>query len=194
GTRNEGGSVTKIVDLILRYNDHTERTSFAVTNLGKQDMILGFTWLEEHNPKSDWQTKEEASARRHKKKVEVCCLLKCRSGPHPALVEEADDDDDESDVKDDSPSATDDEANPVAPEDRFKEGDWLFYINLLTEEEFIRATQTVSSQLAEAHSKNVKVQTHIPEYLREFEDVFSKKSFDSLPHKKIWDYAIELIP
>ncbi|KIJ36867.1 hypothetical protein M422DRAFT_88607, partial [Sphaerobolus stellatus SS14] len=28
GTRNEGGSVTEIVDLILRYNDHTERTSF----------------------------------------------------------------------------------------------------------------------------------------------------------------------
>ncbi|KIJ36962.1 hypothetical protein M422DRAFT_143596, partial [Sphaerobolus stellatus SS14] len=58
GTRNVGGSVNEIVDLILCYNDHTERTSFAVTNLEKQDMILGFTWLKEHNPEIDWQTKE----------------------------------------------------------------------------------------------------------------------------------------
>ena len=45
GTRNEAGSITEIVDTILRYNGHTERMSFAVTNLGKQDVILGFTWL-----------------------------------------------------------------------------------------------------------------------------------------------------
>ncbi|KIJ29457.1 hypothetical protein M422DRAFT_131765, partial [Sphaerobolus stellatus SS14] len=37
-------------------------------------------------------------------------------------------------------------------------------------------------------------ETHIPEYLREFKDVFSKKSFNSLLHEKIWDHAIELIP
>ena len=35
-----------------------ECTTFVVTNLGKQDIILGFTWLEEHNPKIDWQTRE----------------------------------------------------------------------------------------------------------------------------------------
>jgi hypothetical protein len=212
GTRNDAGSVTEIVDTILRYNDHTERTSFAVTNLGKQDIILGFTWLEEHNPEINWQTKEvkmsrcpdkcltcraeirkEASVRRHKRKVEVRRLLKCRAGPHPTIVEDAEEED-ESEVKDDSLSDTDDEENPVAPEDRFEEGDRLFYINLPSEAEFIRATQTVSSRLAEAHNKNARAETNIPEYLREFEDVFSKKSFDSLPHEKIWDHAIELIP
>ncbi|KIJ55726.1 hypothetical protein M422DRAFT_134032, partial [Sphaerobolus stellatus SS14] len=115
-------------------------------------------WLEEHNPEIDWQTKEVKMSR-------------------------SNNDNDKFDVKDDSPSATDDEVNPVAPEDRFQEGDQLFYINLLMEEEFIHTTQIVSSRLAEAHSKNVKVETHISEYLREFEDIFSKKSFDSLPHE-----------
>ena len=33
----------EIVDVILRYKGHTERTSFAVTSLWKQDIILGFT-------------------------------------------------------------------------------------------------------------------------------------------------------
>ncbi|KAG6882323.1 hypothetical protein C0995_014986, partial [Termitomyces sp. Mi166 len=27
---------------------------FAVTSLGKQDMILGFTWLQEHNAEINW--------------------------------------------------------------------------------------------------------------------------------------------
>ena len=45
GTPNEVGSITEIVDAILQFNDHSEHTSFAVTSLGKQDIILGFTWL-----------------------------------------------------------------------------------------------------------------------------------------------------
>ena len=56
GTCNEAGSITEIIDTILQYNGHTERMSFTVTNLGKQDIILGFTWLQEHNPEIDWQT------------------------------------------------------------------------------------------------------------------------------------------
>ena len=51
GTCNEAGSIHSVVDLVLRYRTHAERAIFAVMSLGKQDMILGFTWLCEHNPK-----------------------------------------------------------------------------------------------------------------------------------------------
>ena len=54
GTCNEAGSVMEIVDTVLQYNGHTECMSFAVTNLRKQDIILRFTWLQEHNPEIDW--------------------------------------------------------------------------------------------------------------------------------------------
>ena len=63
GTPNEAGSITEIVDAILRFNDHSERTSFAVTSLGKQDIILGFTWLQEHNLEINWQTQEVTMSR-----------------------------------------------------------------------------------------------------------------------------------
>jgi hypothetical protein len=43
GTPNEGGAIREIADVILRYNGHAERTQFAITQLGKQSMILGFT-------------------------------------------------------------------------------------------------------------------------------------------------------
>ena len=35
---------------------------------------------------------------------------------------------------------------------------------------------------------------HIPDYLHQFESVFSKNSFDVLPDSKPWDHAVELIP
>ena len=34
----------------------------------------------------------------------------------------------------------------------------------------------------------------MPDYLHDFEDMFSKTSFDSLPEHKQWDHAIELVP
>jgi len=45
GTLNKAGSITEVVDLILRYRNHSERTLFTVTGLGKQKLILGHSWL-----------------------------------------------------------------------------------------------------------------------------------------------------
>jgi hypothetical protein len=41
GTANDTGMITDIIDVILRYENHSERTQLAVTHLGKQSMILG---------------------------------------------------------------------------------------------------------------------------------------------------------
>jgi hypothetical protein len=68
GTPNEDGAIREIADVILRYNGHAERTQFAITQLGKQSMILGFTWLCEHNPEINWQTKEVRMS---------CCPARC---------------------------------------------------------------------------------------------------------------------
>ena len=53
-TRNKAGSIHLVVDLVLHYRTHAEHAVFAVMSLGKQDMILGFTWLCKHKPKIDW--------------------------------------------------------------------------------------------------------------------------------------------
>jgi hypothetical protein len=44
-TPNEAGAIQEIADLVLRYDGHAEHAQFAITQLGKQDLILGFTWL-----------------------------------------------------------------------------------------------------------------------------------------------------
>ena len=57
-TLNEAGSIQCVTECILRYCNHAEQAVFAVTSLGKQDIILGYTWLHLHNPDIDWSTRE----------------------------------------------------------------------------------------------------------------------------------------
>jgi hypothetical protein len=58
GSSNETGPITEVADVILCYANHTERALFAVTKLGRQNAILGFSWLCQHNPEINWQTGE----------------------------------------------------------------------------------------------------------------------------------------
>jgi hypothetical protein len=58
GTANEASAITDIADVILHYENHSERTQLAVTHLGKQSLILGYNWLCNHNPQINWQTKD----------------------------------------------------------------------------------------------------------------------------------------
>ncbi|KAG5724837.1 hypothetical protein E4T56_gene12619 [Termitomyces sp. T112] len=61
----------------------------------------------------------------------------------------------------------------------------------------IQASQTTSQHLAEAFAANSQPKpfpSTVPNHLHDFEDVFSKASFDSLLECKQWDHVIELIP
>ena len=102
GTPNKAGSIQEVVDVVLRYQDHSERVQFAVTGLGKQDMILGYTWLLEHNPEVAWITKEvkmsrcpgqcstcqtEIKQEHHQCQIEARHLRSCRAGSMPTVEE-----------------------------------------------------------------------------------------------------------
>src|SRR5882724_2308502 len=54
GTPNEAGHITEVVNLIVQYKDHSERTTFHITGISRTTIILGHTWLMEHNPEIDW--------------------------------------------------------------------------------------------------------------------------------------------
>jgi hypothetical protein len=67
-TTNDASAITDIVDVILRYETHSEHTQLVVTHLGKQSLILGYNWLCNHNPEINWQTKDVMMS---------CCPLQC---------------------------------------------------------------------------------------------------------------------
>jgi hypothetical protein len=58
GTLNEAGAIHEVVTVILQYGEHKERATFVVTKLGGQDMLLGLTWLRQHNLEIDWHSEE----------------------------------------------------------------------------------------------------------------------------------------
>jgi len=58
GSPNEADQISEVVDVVLCYKTHSERTLLAVSSLRKQNMILGYTWLKDHNPEVNWQTGE----------------------------------------------------------------------------------------------------------------------------------------
>ena len=56
GTHNAAGSITHCAEIIIQFQDHWEKVTVEVTNLEKNQMILGYMWLSCHNPEIDWTT------------------------------------------------------------------------------------------------------------------------------------------
>ena len=77
-----------------------------------------------------------------------------------------------------------------------EDGDKLLIIDM-TKAIHIHAKVNISTELAaKEHQKKEQKpwKEQIPEYLHDFEDVFTKKDFDELPPHRPWDHAIELLP
>ena len=94
-------------------------------------------------------------------------------------------------------SDSEEDAEELLIDEEMEQEDRIFMISMSDEDTFIRATTTTSQHLAEASLKNVPSRSFketVPTYLHDFEDVFSKVSFDRLPDRKVWDHAIELEP
>ena len=201
GTLNEHGSIKETVDLVVWYQDHTERATFFVTSLGGSQLILGHPWLVQHNPEIDWSSgkvtmsrcpddcriKHILTQRKHRERQKLKKKGDRAKGgrPQPVTVEELDDDDD------------------VGEEENADEGDdWevgdRVYSALIGEPETLRidASSTVSTRLAEAAEKQRLKRDWkvvVPEAYHAFEKVFLKESFDELPQRRKWVHAIELV-
>ena len=202
GTANKAGLITEVISLILCYKNHSERTTFAVSGLGKQKLILGHSWLQKHNPEMNWITGEVKMSR-----CPPCCCPGCRdevcqehvtqkaesqrkdtciAGPIPEISHDSN-----------SNSSNKDMSNTSSESPSMEERDHILATDLLlpASSTDIRASSTISQHLAEAFKANSKAESPpIPEYLKEFTSVFSKKSFNALPEIREWDHAIEIIP
>jgi len=198
GSPNEAGRISEVIDVVLRYKTHSERTLLAVSSLRKQNMILSYTWLKDHNPEVNWQTgevqmnrcpprcegchvirKEQAS----RKQMETRALNICPSGP---LLEHAED-------------SEEDETPVQMGEIEYEQGDRLFMTRVLPEPtaEELRAASMTSQKLAEGACQSAEARREpfiLPDCVRGFESVFAKEDFDILLECRQWDHAIELIP
>ena len=100
GSCNSVGSITHEATLIMIHKGHREKVTFEICNLGKVNLIIGYTWLKKHNPEIDWNTGEIKFTRcppecnmakpEKKKAARKACTFK-----YKASVEEVEDKEDE---------------------------------------------------------------------------------------------------
>jgi hypothetical protein len=176
GTANDARAITDIANIILHYENHSEHTQLAVTHLGKQSLILGYNWLQNHNPEINWQTKNVKMS---------CCLLQCSTcrvedkhntkmqksttsqinacqlGAFPTLTEEDKDesphmntDETNEEVQDTCP-AFDDSLDSEVDDLTIEEDDCIFMIIVhpINPHHCVCASSTMSGCLAEASAK-----------------------------------------
>lgn len=53
GMKNTTRDVPHTVKITIKYHRHREELWAEVTSLGKNSLILGYTWLKKHNPVKD---------------------------------------------------------------------------------------------------------------------------------------------
>ena len=83
-SRNSAGDVTHAVSLTVDFLGHREELRAEVTNLGKNSLILGYTWLKKHNPSIDW---EKGTVKFHRC-PRSCLMLQDRAQRLASLDEE----------------------------------------------------------------------------------------------------------
>jgi hypothetical protein len=218
GTTNDAGAITDIADIILCYENHSERTQLAVTCLGKQSLILGYNWLCNHNPEIHWQTKDvkmsrcplqcstcrvEDKCNTKKRKSTTSQINACRSGAFPSMTEEDEDESphvnaDETDEEaQDTGQAFDNDLDSEVDDFTVEENDHVFMamVHPVDPHNFVHALSMVSGRLAEVFAKNSRpkgFEDIVLTSLHTYADVFSKTAFDSLPEHRKWDHTIEL--
>lgn len=67
GTKNGMGDITHTATLQMRVFErytpagplfHSETIRFLITDIGREDVILGTNWLKDHNPEIDWKKEQ----------------------------------------------------------------------------------------------------------------------------------------
>ena len=170
--------------MVLHYKTHSERTFFTVSNLGKQSMILRYTWLKDHNLEINWQTREvqmnqcpsqcEGCYVIQKKqvswkKMETRALNVCWSRPLPEYAKDL-------------------EENKTPfwmCKVEYKQGDRLFVTRILPEPtmEDLHVTSITSQKLTEGAHQALEAQREpftLPNCVRKFKSIFAKEDFNIL--------------
>jgi hypothetical protein len=86
GTFNKKGTITLYVEADLKVRGQIAKTRLYVTGLGRQKVILRFSWLQEENPDVDWKTGEIQWKKTKQRKLEKKAFELTRAQPRLASL------------------------------------------------------------------------------------------------------------
>ena len=190
GSHNSVGSITHKATLTMIHKGHREKVTFEICDLGKVNLIIGYTWLKKHNPEIDWSTGEieftqcppECNMAKPEKKK---AAHKAHAFKYKASVEEVDDE------KDDEEQAFFEEGSHLL---RKLEAD-KSQLAPIQELDPRHIYEMVNRRICSLEKKLEKtaVELVLPQY-HVYLDVFEKKASECMLLRKPWDHAIDLVP
>ena len=195
GTENKLGKMTHFVDLDLTIHDKKMKIRLLVSGLGKQNIILGFPWLHEHNPDINWRTGEftwrtpypglKQLLKQHQGKpgplLRAKILARAAIESKPTIHEEPDEDAELNRTR-----------NPTENNEIL-----LAYMEEVRKPNEVEINAKTSNAI-EFHLKhdekkeNLPLKQLVPEALHGYLDVFDENKADRFPGSRPWDHKIEL--
>jgi hypothetical protein len=175
-TENKAGTITHSAELEVRAGTHREKLCFPVTNVGLEDVVLGITWLCDHNPEIDWTAGKLSFTR-------CTCSGSLQDASPPKVPIESD------------------QSEPTEPElimpNQTTRRAWLKagILEHVTNALYATAGYTYSQKVAEdaGHVKHkCSFEEIVPEHYRHFSKVFSDAKPERLPEHQPRDHTINL--
>ena len=169
GTINKKGTIKSYVKLEFKINSRKFREQFYVTGLGKQKIILGFTWLQKYNPLINWKTG----------KIEWKDQKWFEPKPKSKITMEELPDKEE--LKNRTLYPTNKDLNAILSE-LIKEG---IQINKVI----------IAIELAAEENRKKEEKTNeelVPQEYHEYLDIFSKGKPAQFPESRSWDHKIKM--
>jgi hypothetical protein len=175
-TKNKAGTITHSAKLEVCAGAHREKLCFLVTDVGPEDVVLGTTWLRDHNPEIDWTAGKLSFTR-------CTCPGSLQDASSPEVPLESD------------PS------DPAEPEliasNRTTCHAWLKagILEHATNALYAAAGYTYSQKVAEdagCIKRKQSFEEIVPKHYRHFSKVFSDVKSERLPEHQPWDHTINL--
>lgn len=189
GTLNVAGRITHYVRAYIAIGGHKSTHWLFVTDLGGKDLMIGYTYLYKHNPSIDWRNGEweftrcpdtcAAEARKTKQRVDVAESYELPLEPDLPWEDSLDAFGSESP---DNPYIN--WVAPSGPEDHLQAA---VIANLVTEHD----EDEIFPEDEDEDTTNWK--SHVPEWLHDYGDVFSKRKSERMPERKAYDHPIDFV-
>ena len=157
-------------------------TRFLVTGLGKQKIILGFPWLNKHNPDINWKTGEFTwRTIEQKRPFKIKRHHESLKEQQPTIVEEIDQEEILNHTQ--NPTENDDILLAYIEEVQRPNEIW---INAKT-------SNTIQFHLKHDDKKeDLPLEQQVPEAYHDYLNVFDENKADRFPVPRSWDHKIEL--
>ena len=185
---NKRGVITHYVRMQIMVGSHLSWESFLVTDIGRQNLILGLSYLHKHNPEINWKSRSMEFTR---------CPSVCAS--KAMMIQDEDLDglglphieelatDQYTQLNGDKWSNTDQFAHWM----EFSDDPDAWYIRSQIETQLKEKVVTTTEEGArDTDNWSSKVPTHY----HKFGKVFSKKASERMPTRKPYDHPIDLVP